>query len=190
MQITSIACVLSYAHCSTHCKSTASNPGSFFHLLLHLLWLPAALCRCPGRRRRGDAPGARAGDGGAMLRIARHWHVGGWSVWEPQRAACWQACVPALGGDRSAILSLPYQSSPLAEALAQDKFQKCHQFAQIVIAAMWSWFLLHSQQFHLLMQIFCPSCVSLQGWICRYVSPRASRAARGRWRRSTRRQPA
>lgn len=61
---------------ATHCKSTASNPGSFFHLLLHLLWLPAALCRCPGRRRRGDAPWVRAGDSGAMLyhsALARRW---------------------------------------------------------------------------------------------------------------------
>lgn len=32
-----------------HCKSTTSNPGSFFHSPLHLFWLPAAPYQCAGR---------------------------------------------------------------------------------------------------------------------------------------------
>lgn len=38
-----------------------------------------------------------------------------------------------LVGYCSAVLALPYQSS-LAELLAQDRFQKCHQFRQTIVA--------------------------------------------------------
>lgn len=127
MQIARICSLMYYVHCSIHCKSRPSNPVSVFHLPLHLFCPPVTLTGVLWAHRRQQ--------GEARDRSAPHRHSSAWSVWELKQALCWQAST-ALGGHRSAMWALPYQSSPSAKLLAQDKFQKCHQFAQTVIVAI------------------------------------------------------
>lgn len=124
MQIRSTSCVLNYALFIVNPQLQISTPFSISHpisssclqLLSHVLVGrrrpqrdALSLCSAPAHQWMGCV-GAKAGgalaDGGSKL-----------------SAGC-----------RSAVLPLPYQSSPSAKLLAQDKFHKCNQFGQTVMA--------------------------------------------------------
>lgn len=113
MQITSIACALSYALCSTHCKSTASNPGSFFHVLLHLLCFISSACCSLQMSRRETAGWCSGGDalggGGAMLQEAAgrcsRGAGGRWRGDAPYRSALARWWMERVGAAASSVLA-------------------------------------------------------------------------------------
>lgn len=104
-------------------------------------------------------------------------------------AACWQEYKTRFQGlllsDPGSALSI----CSFGQAACSGQSQKRHRFAQAVIAVIPMYGVCCLPLIPTPQANFVPFFL-LQALICRYVSPRAPHAAPGRWRRSTRQQPA